>query len=63
MLPQSRTLEEEAADKQRSARNGLALERGNGSALTGVQHVRGEKEPLTEPVLEVDVDPLEHSLL
>jgi 5-methylcytosine-specific restriction endonuclease McrA len=45
MLPQSRTLEEQTADKQRSARNGLALERGNGSALTGVQHVQGEKEP------------------
>lgn len=45
MLPQSRTLEEQAADRQRSARNGFALERGKGSALAGVQHVRGEKEP------------------
>ena len=41
-LPQSRTLEEQTADKQRSARNGFA-QRGNNPEPTGVQHVRGER--------------------
>src|SRR6266403_1564864 len=41
-LPQSRTLEERTADKQRSARNGFA-QRGSDPKPTGVQHVRGER--------------------
>ena len=41
-LPQSRTLEERTADKQRSARNGFA-QRGSDPKPTGIQHVRGER--------------------
>jgi 5-methylcytosine-specific restriction endonuclease McrA len=41
-LPQSRTLEEPTADKQRSARNGLG-QRGSIPVPAGVQHVRGER--------------------
>ena len=42
-LPQSRTLEEQTADKQRSARNGFARATGNNPKPTGVQPVRGER--------------------
>ena len=42
-LSQSRTLAEQTADKQRSARNGFAQRRKNPKP-TGIQHVRGERE-------------------
>ena len=47
-LPQSRTLEEPTADKQRSARNGLA-QHGSNPEPAGVQHVRGEREGTVNP--------------